>query len=193
MTIIAYSHGFLPAAFERTYGWPAERYAFYNGIANLIIGPLTVYAMGYLSDRRAAAGHPDAPLRIMFWSAAIMIPTSAIGMLMPTPWAALIVLWLGTAGIAGVTAVNINALLGITPGPIRAQVIALFYMAISLSGLLLGPTTVGMLSTRVFGEANIRYAMAVLPLLYGLIPLLIIPITRRLYHAQRERLDSTFR
>lgn len=190
MTIIAYSHGFLPAAFERTYGWPAERYAFYNGVANLIIGPLTVFAMGYLSDRRAAVGQPDAPLRIMFWSAAFMIPTSALGMLMPTPWSALVMLWLGTAGIAGVTAVNINALLGITPGPIRAQVIALFYMAISLSGLLLGPTTVGMLSTRVFGEANIRYAVAVLPILYGLIPLLIIPITRRLYHAQRERLTA---
>jgi hypothetical protein len=63
-------------------------------------------------------------------------------------------------------------------------------MAISLAGLLLGPTTVGFLSTHVFGEANLRYAMAVLPLLYGIVPLLLIPITRRRWLAQCIQMEG---
>ncbi len=188
MTTIAYSHGFMPAAFERTYGWPAERFAFYNGVANLIVGPLTVYAMGALSDRWTKLGRGDAPLLIMIAGAVLMVPTGAAAMLMPGPWSALICLWLNTATIAVVTAVGVTALLNIAPGAIRAQLVALYYMAISLSGLLLGPTTVGILSTRVFGEENVRYAVSALPVLYGLLPLLIIPITVRLYRGQMARL-----
>jgi len=66
-------------------------------------------------------------------------------------------------------------------------------MAISLTGLLLGPTTVGILSTRVFGEADIRYAMATLPLMYGIVPLVIVPFTLRRYRAQMARLGTAAR
>jgi MFS family permease len=190
MTIVAYSQGFLPATFERTWGWEPEVYATYNGIALLLIGPTTVYAMGVLSDHLTRKGMKDAPLRIIFVSSLLLMPTAAIPMFMPSAWGAFLVLCLNTAAIAGVSAVGVTALLNITPAPIRAQVVALYYMAISLAGLFLGPTTVGILSTRIFGEENIRYAMATLPILYGAIPLLIIPITWRLYRRQMERLGT---
>jgi len=190
MTIIAYSHGFLPATFERTWGWPAEQYALYNGIANLVIGPATVYTMGYLSDRLMKRGILDAPLRILFLGALLMVPTGALPMLMPTAGLAFALLCLNIVAIATISAVGVTALLNITPAQIRGQVVALYYMAISLAGLLLGPTTVGMLSTRVFGEENIRSAVATLPLLYGLVPLALMPLTRRLYLDQMKRLGG---
>jgi hypothetical protein len=42
------------------------------------------------------------------------------------------------------------------------------------------------LSTRVFGEANLRYATATVPILYGVIPLLLIPLIARAYRRALE-------
>ena len=146
--------------------------------------------MGYLSDRWTQAGARNAPFRLITFGFLIMVPTGALAMLMPTGEIAYAVLCLNTIGIAMVSAVGVTALLVITPAQIRGQMAALYYMAISLSGLLLGPTTVGFLSTRIFGEAQLNLAVASVPVLYGVIPLLFIPITRRLYLKQMERLED---
>lgn len=190
VTIVAYSHGFLPATFERTWGWAPETYAARTGAATLLIGPATYLFAGWLSDHLTARGVADAPLRIVTASVALLVPTAALPMLMPTAWGAFAILCLNTVALGGASATGVTALLSITPAAIRGQVVALYYMAISLTGLLLGPTTVGLLSTRVFGEADIRYAMATLPVLYGLIPLLIVPFTWRRYRAQMARLGA---
>ena len=190
MTIIAYSQGFLPATFERTWGWPAEYYAYVNAVALLVIGPANVIIMGYVSDRWSQSGVKDAPFRLLIMGFIIMLPSAVIPMFMPTGWMAYALLCINTIGIGMMSAMGVTALLLITPAQIRGQIVALYYMAISLSGLLLGPTTVGFLSTRVFGEENIRYAMATLPVVYGIIPLLFIPLARRLYILQMVKLED---
>lgn len=184
MAIIAYSQGFLPATFERTWGWPPEKYALINGVALLAFGPATVFITGYLSDRWTQAGKEDAALRLLIIGYLIMIPTAILPMFMPSPEIAYAILCLNTVGIAMISGMAVTALLAITPGQIRGQVVALYYMAISMAGLFLGPSSVGILSTRVFGEENIRYAMAALPTVYGLIPLFLIPMAVRLYRRQ---------
>jgi len=88
------------------------------------------------------------------------------------------------------SAVGVTALLQITPGKIRAQVVALYYMAISLSGLLIGPVGVGWLSDNVFGEDNLRYAVALLPFLAGILPILLFPMIRSSYLRQMDRLEA---
>ena len=190
MTIIAYSQGYLPSTFERTWGWEREQYAFVNGVALLVIGPANVMLMGYLSDRWMQAGVRDAPFRLLVIGFLIMVPTGAAAMFMPTGVLAYAVLCINTVGIGMVSAVGVTALLLITPAQIRGQVLALYYMTISLSGLFLGPTTVGSLSTRVFGEDNLNFAVAAVPVIYGVIPMLLIPIAWRLYRKQMERLGT---
>ncbi|MEM9533232.1 MAG: MFS transporter [Pseudomonadota bacterium] len=188
MTIIAYSQGFLPATFERTWGWPAEKYALINGIALLAVGPANVLLMGWLSDRWSQSGVPDAPFRLMIIGFLIMVPAAAIPMFLPSGEAAFAVMVICNIGIGIVSAVGVTALLLITPGQIRGQIVALYYMAISLTGLLLGPTTVGVLSTRVFGEDEVRLAMATVPIAFGLIPALLIPVITRRYRKHMNRL-----
>lgn len=188
MTILAYSQGYLPSTFERVWGWERELYAFVNGVTLLVIGPVNVLLMGYISDKWMQSGVRDAPFRLMVIGFLIMVPTQTIAMLMPTGVAAFAVLCLNTIGIGMVSAVGVTALLLITPSQIRGQVLALYYMTISLSGLFLGPTTVGTLSTRVFGEENLNLAVAATPVIYGIIPLLLIPITRKLYLKKMESL-----
>jgi len=190
MTIIAYGQGnFLPAAFERSYGWAGEKYAFVNGTAFLFIGPLTYLVTGYMADRWSQKGLVDGPFRLLIIGYLIMVPTGVLFMLMPTGETAYAVAAMNNVGIGMVSAVGVTALLMITPAQIRGQVVALYYMAISMSGLLLGPMTVGSLSTRVFGEENLRFAIAALPAIYGLIPLLLIPVVRKLYLAQVSKLQ----
>lgn len=190
MTVIAYSQGFLPPAFERTWGWAPEKFAAINGIVLIILGPITVISTGFILDRWVQSGVPDAALRLLIIGFLIMIPTGSIAMFMPTATLAYIVLSLNTVGIGMVSTTAVTAVLAITPAQIRGQIVALYYMAISMTGLFLGPTTVGILSTRVFGEDQLNVAIGVLPVLYGIVPLLFIPITYRLYKQQLNRIEA---
>lgn len=191
MTIMAYSQGFLPSTFARTYGWEVENYAFINGLSLLAIGPANAFFAGYLSDRWSQEGRRDAPFRLLVIGFLIMLPSGILPFFMPNGTIAFIILCINTVGIGIVTAVGVTALLLITPAQIRGQVVALYYVCISMAGLLLGPTSVGMLSTYIYGEENIRFAMASVPILFGLIPLLLLPVTARLFRAQMGRVGAS--
>lgn len=190
MTIIAYSQAFLPSTFARTYGWRIENYAFANGLAILAIGPATVFTAGWLSDRWSQQGTRDAPFRLLVIGYLVMVPTAVLPYFISNGYLAFALLCVNTVGIGMVSAVGVTALLLITPAQIRGQMVALYYVAISLSGLLLGPPSVGWLSTSVFGEDDIRYAMASVPFVFGLLPALLIPVTARLFRAQMERVGA---
>lgn len=184
MTTIAYSQQFNAPAFARTFGWEAKDFAKVNGIINLIVGPVTVIGIGTLADRWRASGTRDAPFRLLALGFVPMLPISALPFYMPTPTLAFVTLALSSVCIGTVTAAAIIALLDITPAAVRGQIVALYYMTISVAGLGLGPPTVGILSTRVFGETNLRAAMATVPILYGIVPLLLLPVITRAYRAR---------
>ena len=189
MTAIAYSQGLLAATFERTWGWPAEKYALINGILLLVIGPINMMIFGSISDRMTTKGVTDAPLKILYLGFFIMVPTAVLPYFMPSAELAIVVLCLNTVGIGIVSAVGVTALLAITPSQIRGQVVALYYLAISWFGAL-GPIATGYLSSLVYGEENIRYAVATVPVLFAILPFILMPATRRLYQEQIERLNE---
>jgi len=191
MTICAYSHGWLAAAFERTWGWPAEKYAAVNAVVLLIVGPPTILLCGVFADRFSQRGHKDAPLLILMLGTLLHVPTGVIMMLVPSGEIAWVFLALNLIGMAMVSAVNALTLLTMTPARIRAQMVALYYMCMSLTGLILGPGTVGFLSQYVFGEDRLNYAVAAVPVIYGIIPILFMPAIRRWYLEQIARLEAT--
>jgi MFS family permease len=190
MTAIAYSHGFLAPTFERTWGWSPQKYAYVNGIALLLIGPLNMMIMGSISDWWTKKGVKDASLRILYIGFFIMIPSGVIPLFMPTAELAFALLCINTIGIGIVSAIGVTSLLVITPAQIRGQVVALYYLAISWFGSL-GPIAVGELSSGVFGEDNLRYAVAAIPVIFAIAPLLMMPLTKRLYREQMDRLGVT--
>ena len=190
MTAIAYSQGFLAPTFERTWGWSPQKYAYVNGIALLLIGPLNMMIMGSISDWWTKKGVKDASLHILYIGFFIMIPSGVIPLFMPTAELAFALLCINTIGIGIVSAIGVTSLLVITPAQIRGQVVALYYLAISWFGLL-GPIAVGELSSGVFGEDNLRYAVAAVPVIFAIAPLLMMPLTKRLYREQMDRLGVT--
>ncbi len=188
MTTVAYSQGWIPAMFERTWGWPAERFALYNGIMNLVLGPLTVMTTGWTIDRLFARGQKDAPVRIMIAGLLLIVPTHALAPLMPNGVLAFVLLAINLVGMASVTAAAATGLMNITPGEIRSQVTALYFVIISVTGLMLGPTTVGIISDSFVGAANIRYAVSLVAVIYGVPLLLTLRATLRRY---RRRISET--
>ena len=190
MTAIAYSQGFLAPTFERTWGWSPQKYAYVNGIALLLIGPLNMMIMGSISYWWTKKGVKDASLHILYIGFFIMIPSGVIPLFMPTAELAFALLCINTIGIGIVSAIGVTSLLVITPAQIRGQVVALYYLAISWFGSL-GPIAVGELSSGVFGEDNLRYAVAAVPVIFAIAPLLMMPLTKRLYREQMDRLGVT--
>ena len=190
MTICAYSQGFLPSVFNRTWGWETEHYAYVNAVVLLLSGPPAVFGAGWLSDRWAQAGRDDAPLRLLVIGFLVMIPTAILPMFMPTGELAFVFLFFNTSAIGIITAMALNALLAITPSQVRGQITALYYIVISLSGLFLGPSTVGYLSTNVFGEDELRLAFATTCFAYALVPLLLLPWIIKSYKRQLAKVSA---
>ena len=190
MIIVAYSHGWLAAMFKRTWGWEAKEYATVNAIVLLAIGPLTVNFAGWASDKLFNKGRKDAPLVILMIGAAIIVPTGFLFPLMPNVTLAWVVYSINLFGIALASATGVTALLNITPGEIKGQTVAFYYMVMSMAGLILGPLTVGYLSDLVFGNEKLNYAVAAVPLIFGLPVLLLIPFARRAYLNEFESLEK---
>lgn len=184
MTTIAYAQFFSTSLFIRTWGWEASDYAFRNSIGLLVFAPPSVMIAGWFVDKLHKQGVEDAAWKVFKIGFIIMIPPNVLFPLMPDPWMALFVSFFGLIGIATVTAAGVPSMLKIIPGKIRAQSIAIYYMIISMCGLLIGPTSVGFL-TDTFG--NLQYSMAIVPAIFGILGLCFLPMINRIYLNQIKK------
>jgi len=82
------------------------------------------------------------------------------------------------------------ALLNITPSEIRGQIVAIYYLVISLTGLVLGPMTVGLMNDWVVGEEGVRYSVALVPLIYGLPVLVLVRAMLRSYRRKLTEISN---
>ena len=189
MIIIAYSQGWLPSTFERTWGWSPERYSFVNAIVLLVVGPATVNYSGWLSDRFYQKGIRNIPYLLMFLGVAITVVSMVLATLMPNGVAAFVFMAINTFGIAMASAVGPVALINITPSQFRAQTIALYYMIASLAGLMFGPLTVSLLSDNVFGNEHLNYAVSTTAFIFGIPALLFGFYAKRAYNTELDSMS----
>ncbi|MFC7292792.1 MFS transporter [Hirschia litorea] len=187
MTIIGYSTSWGAPMFTRTWGWSIVQYSQWAGIMFIVVGPVTVNFAGWLSDFLYKKGINDAPMLIAMAGVPIMSVSGFIWPLMPTPELAIFVLGITMAGVALSSATGATALLNILPANMRGQAMAIYYVCISFFGLGFGPTTIGLLSDFVFGEAQLRYSIAMLSIIYGIPVLILMPWTRKSYKAELQK------
>lgn len=185
MTAIAYTSMWLPPLFERTWGWSAATFSSYNGSVLIILAPVSVMFWGWLIDHFSQKGKKDTPFVVTQAGLAVLVASSVIFPLMPNVWIAFVFSQVANVGFTMVTAGGITALLAIVPSEIRGQTVALYYMFISFTGLLIGPSVVPFFTDFVFGdESLIRYSMALVPLLYSGTILLFSFVIGRAYRAE---------
>ena len=155
------------------------------------MGPITNNTAGWLSDHLTKKGYKDGGLRVVIWGAIILIPTAVIAPLLPNPTLCFIVLGINLIGIALTSSSALIALLKIIPTNLKGISVAFYLMCISISGLLLGPTTVGILNDNVFQSIDgVRYSMSVVPLVFGLPVLFMIPFMRKRYLREIEDMEK---
>ena len=156
----------LPTHLIRTYGWTAARAGITLGTLTATVGVAGVVAGGRVSDALLARGHADAKLRVGIIAAIgnlvcgvayTLAPTAALSVAALVPYNFFASFAFGAA---------VAAVQEVTPNRMRAQVGALFMTAMTLIGLGLGPSIVGLLTDRVFGDdAAIRYSLLVVTVL----------------------------
>jgi len=168
----------MPAFYERTYGWGPEVIGPLLGGVSLVSSIVGLVAGARLAEWLGKR-RDDANLRVLFLAHLLAQPLLIIAPLMPSPWLAL-----GCAGIAGTFGVmggpGFSAALQITtPNEMRAQVNVMYAASITAIGGTLGPTLIGFLTDYVAGsEADLRYVLVAVKLLFG--PLAVYLIWRSL-------------
>ena len=210
MTTVAYTHYWMPEVFARTWGMGIPEFAKTKAIVTLVCAPATVFAAGALSDYLVRRGRDNAPLVIAVVGTFIFVPTGILIALMPETTPAFVVMGMSLVGIATTTSTGLTALLMITPAQYRGQISAIYYMAISITGMTLGPSTVGWLSDwfnegtgiagfdaflesvfpGVTGAKGLALAFAAVPLIYGSIVLALAPVTLRNFRRELIRLKN---
>jgi MFS family permease len=142
----------VPSWLIRVHGWSAARAGVTLGPITMVFGSLGIVGAGWLADRLRARGRADAKMLVCLLSAAGELVTGTLYLTARDTTTAL--LWfapfsLFAAGPFGAAAAAIQE---ISPDRMRAQMSALYLLALNLLGLGLGPTAVALMTDRVFGD-----------------------------------------
>ena len=150
----------LPTFLIRTYGWTAARAGITLGALTSTIGVLGVVAGGRVADAMLARGYTDAKLRVGIIAALGNIVCGAIYTLAPEPGLAVAALVPYNFFASFAFGAAVAAVQEITPNRMRAQVGAFVMSVITLVGLGVGPTLIGVLTSAVYGrDSAVRYAL----------------------------------
>ena len=141
-----------PSWFIRVLGYTPAEAGWLIGLVLLVLSPLGIYTGGWLADALGRRGLADAPMRIGIGVALLLVVPALFGTTLTEPRLAVaafaVLVFFGSLTIA----VGPAALQLVTPGPVRAQVSALWMLVLNLVTAAIGPTLVGIVTDRVFGD-----------------------------------------
>jgi MFS family permease len=180
---------FGPIFYQRNFGWGPAQLAGLNLIPSFILMPLGLVIGVMLAEYLQKRGRSDAALLTQIISRLIALP-ALLFPLMPSPWLAwgLSTLTLFSIGIGGPSQ---NAAFQIvTPTELRGKMTALYLFIYSVVGVALAPVVIGFISTKIVGEANIKWAIFLPTVIFGPISLFITWLGLRPYGREVERLKA---
>ena len=180
-----------PVFFQRTYGWGPERIGPLLGGVLLIATPLGLYLGTLLAEYLTKRRSKDALLVACLLSYGLAMPLLAAMPLMPSPWLALLLAFLGFTAWS-MTAPGQNAAIQIvTPNEMRGQISALYLFSISVVGGGFGPTAIALITDKVFhDEAMLRYALSGFTVTVGPLILLLIFSAVKPYARAYQRMQT---
>jgi len=180
----------VPAFFERTYGWGPAVAGPLLGLFGLVSTTIGMFVGAWFATWLGKR-HDDANMRVYFIAQALAIPFGIIGPLMPSPWLSLACIAVGGAAASMASPAFSAAIQLTTPNAMRSQVTALYFILANAIAGSLGPTLVALLTDHVArSEADLRYVMSGFRLVLG--PLGAIFMWRtiapyaQLYRQQRD-------
>lgn len=141
-----------PSWFIRVLGYSPAETGWLLGLLLVTLSPLGIYTGGWLADLLGRRGYRDAPLRIGIGVAVLLLVPSLLGTTLTDRPLALVafgaLVFCGSLPIAvGPVAIQL-----VTPGRMRAQLSALWMLVLNLVTAAAGPTLVGVVTDRIFGD-----------------------------------------
>jgi MFS family permease len=178
-----------PALFIRVYGWSAPKVGLLLGIIILIGAVVGSYLGGWITDRLTLRKQLDAPLKVAIFSfigvgifgvATPLMPSGELSLAL-----VLIVFFLKPMAFA-LAPLSLQLVI---PNQLRSTTTALYFTIINLLGLLIGPTSVGLMTDRLFtGPTGVRYSMVVMT---GItVPLMVLLLVAAIRPFKRLRNDT---
>ena len=180
----------IPALFERTYGWPASRTGRAMGLLTMTIGVLGVVVGGWITDEIGRRGRIDGPWLVGIGGAIGMLVSATLFPLAPTPVVALIVLAVVNFFAAFPWGAASAAAAEMAPPHLRAQGAALYFFVVNLLSGTLGPTSVALFTDYVFGRDGVRYSLATMTGICMAITLALFSVGLGSYRRTVEQRDD---
>ena len=181
----------MPAFYERTYGWGPEIAGPLLGPINMGAALLGLFGGAYFAERMGKT-RDDANVRMLFFANLLCIPFIVAAPLMPSAWLALSIGAVG-GSVAAMGGAGYNSALQVsTPNAMRGQINALYLFVIAAIGGGAGPLIIGMLTDFVAAsEDDLRYVLAGTRLVLAPIDALLMWMAVRPYgKAVRDRIEA---
>lgn len=160
VTAIGAASFWMPALYERTWGWSVGQSGVVIGIILIAGGILGTTLAGHIAATLIKRGVAHAPYYTLFGGAVLMAPFGILYPLMPTPELASVMLFIFVFGMSVASGTSPSCIIAITPGELRGQATALFFFVINLGGSLISPPLVGLLTDAMGDPADLKYALA---------------------------------
>ena len=177
------------ALFQRSWGWNVGQTGIAIGLLFFTAGPLGTLVGVWLTQRWISQGKRDATLRALVCGVLIGAPAQILFPLAPTAILGLCGLFVALTGGAMATAAGPVSLTYLTPGQIRSQATAIYYLIISLAGQLLGPPPVGWMVDHFGHPSDLRYAVSIEALAVSLPALVVLSLGLKAFRARAEALE----
>lgn len=160
-TVVGYGIlAWAPALFDRRFAITPTRSGLFIGAAMILTGLTGPQITGWLSDRWISRQVPAARFRIIYWAICLVLPASTWA-LMPNPYLCYAMLVAALFGLTIVQAAMPVAMQEVVPNEMRGQVVTLYLLISNLVGIGLGPTSVALLTDRVFkGDDMLGWSLA---------------------------------
>jgi hypothetical protein len=141
-----------PVYFGRVLKYTPPETGLTLGTIVFFLSPAGVYAGGWIADYLMRHGHRDAMHRVGLVAAAALFPLCWFATTGDDRGTAIVLFCLLTFCASLSLACAPAALQIVTPGPMRAQISAAWMLFLNVITAIVGPTAVGLIADRVFGD-----------------------------------------
>lgn len=185
------SAAWLPAFFERTFGWGPTEIGFKYGLVVFFCGVAGTLTGGFVASDLRRRGFVRANLMAATFGFALLIPLTIAFPLMPSAPAALTVIGFMIFFAGFPFGGGYAALQEITPNPMRAQIAALYMLGVNLIGAGLGPTAIALATDHIFHDPAALYkSLALVSAVFSPLALVFIAMALKSHPAAIARLDA---
>ncbi len=180
-----------PAYLLRKYDMPISEVGFYLGLVVLFGNSAGVLSSGMLTDYFTRRGYRDAALRAaLVGSSGIIIPAFLFPHIEEFAYSltmlALAMYFSSFQLSSGATALQCMA-----PNQMRAQVTALFFLSMNIFGIMLGTTSVALLTDKVFeDDMKVGYSMSIVAVIGAVLASALLAWGLKHYSLTQEQLND---